>query len=70
MSTEDYFDPYGVEDDEEYASEVECRNCGAAGLHWEEELGSYRLYDARGGLHKCSEKRLHKAVASDFEDLT
>lgn len=54
-------------DDVTAGRDLECEQCGKGGLHWEEEHdGSYRLYTAKDMLHKCDEKRLHKAVADDF----
>jgi hypothetical protein len=63
-----YLDLHGS--DESLRQDIECKQCGKGGLHWEEEFdGSYRLYTAKDMLHKCDEKRLHKAVADDFEVL-
>ncbi len=70
MSAEDWLpwdiDPYG--DDER--GDRECKQCGVAGLHWEElEPGVWRLFDEDGRRHTCNENRLHRIAAADFEDL-
>lgn len=49
---------------------AECKFCGKAGLYWEElEPGRWRLVDENGLLHRCSQKRLDRRAANDFEDL-
>lgn len=69
MAAEDYFDPCAQDD--RPSTNVECRNCGKAGLHWEEtDTGKWALYNENYERHKCDPKRLAKNVANDFEELT
>ena len=51
MSIEDYFDPYDYND---YECEVTCRRCRAPGLHWQETLSGYRLFNVDDTLHVCA----------------
>ena len=59
MRTPDY-----EESDDEPTSN-ECKRCGKGGLHWENDDGTWQLYENRYKLHKCDNARL----PSDFEAL-
>ena len=48
---------------------VECKNCGKAGLHWEEDDGRWVLCNPNGRTHVCDPDRLKRAVIDDFEVL-
>lgn len=61
------FDPF--DDDDDQPREVSCRICGKAGLFWEDDNGQWVLISAKGLIHKCDEKALHKQTADDFEAL-
>jgi hypothetical protein len=63
MAAEDYFDPYG-DDENEQPSIVACKRCGKDGLHWENDDGQWNLYEGQYRLHKCN---MQKAAADDFE---
>lgn len=65
MAAEDYLDFFEPQHDERY-SEVECKRCGTAGLHWEDEGGTWRLYDRRDQPHRCN---MAKVAMGDFEVL-
>lgn len=69
MAAEDYFDPYG-DDEDDQPSIVECKRCGKGGLQWEHDGDGWVLIDAKGKVHKCDEKHLHRAVSADFEDVS
>lgn len=71
-----YFDDHEDEiiygrchDDDDDDGAVECKQCGKGGLSWEDDNGRCVLIDGHGKIHKCDEKRLHKAAADDFEVL-
>lgn len=57
-----YFDEY--ERDE--PREVECKRCGKAGLHWQDEGGEWVLMEGRYKVHRCD---MQKAARDDFEAL-
>lgn len=59
MAIEDYFDPYG-NDDEDGAT---CKHCGETELEWLNTGVRWRLLDASGKPHVC--KNDH--VIDDFE---
>ena len=61
MAMEDYFDPYG---EDEQPTEVRCKFCGEAGLYWEENATGWFLVDEDGEEHVCEIK-----ATSEFEDL-
>lgn len=63
---EDYFDPYGGQDDDQ-PSIVSCKRCGKDGLHWNDEDGQWVLMEGAYKVHKCN---LQKAALNDFEDVS
>lgn len=64
MAAEDYFDPYG--EDDEQPSLVECKRCGKGGLQWEDDNGRWVLLEHNGKVHQCN---LQRVAACDFEAL-
>lgn len=48
---------------------TECKNCGKAGLHWEEDDARWVLCEPNGRTHVCDPDRLKRAVIDDFEVL-
>jgi len=65
-----YFDEYDLDDQDPDDRIVECNRCGKWGLRWEETDDGWTLVNRKGWVHVCKEKRLHRAVMDDFEDLT
>lgn len=59
-------DPF---DDDEQPSDVECKRCGKAGLHWEDDDGRWVLLTSHDEVHKCDEARVRRAMASEFEPI-
>jgi hypothetical protein len=55
--------------DDDEPRKVECKKCGKGGLEWEDDNGRWVLIESNGKVHKCDEKRVHAAVADDFEVL-
>lgn len=51
MASEDYFDPYDWDDDQD--EEARCKFCGKDGLHWVETQDGYRLFTKGGKRHFC-----------------
>lgn len=47
----------------------QCRQCGAGGLHWEQDEDGWYLAEVNGHVHQCDEKRLHKNIANGFDIL-
>ena len=65
------FDPYGDgEDEDDEPRETSCKRCGKGGLQWEDDNGRWALINAKGEIHKCDEKAVHKTALTGFEDLT
>ena len=58
---------FGDEDDQ--PREVQCKKCGKTGLHWEGEEGVWVLCEKGHSVHRCSEKKIHKETANDFDNL-
>ena len=58
------FAPYGGDRD------VECKRCGKAGLHWDDDGdGNWLLLTSHDEIHKCDEARVRRAMASEFEPI-
>jgi MoaA/NifB/PqqE/SkfB family radical SAM enzyme len=66
MAAEDYFDPYGADEDDQ-PSIVECKRCGKGDLQWEADGARWILIEHNGKVHKCDEKRIAKMALADFE---
>jgi len=47
----------------------ECKQCGAGGLHWEQDDDGWFFVNERGQVHKCERSRVEKMAAADFAVL-
>lgn len=64
-----YFDRYPEEFDK--PEEITCKRCRKRGLYWAQRDGKWVLLDeATGETHVCSEKRLARKAAKEFDDLS
>jgi len=62
---DDGYDGYDGYDGWDYAPRSKvCERCRAAGLHWRQTTGSWRLYAADGQLHECN-----PPSADDFDAI-
>lgn len=49
-------------------STVECKQCGKAGLFWQQDdAGAWYLQERDASLHVCDEKRVHRGVQNAFD---
>lgn len=66
MAMDDYFDSYGLDDDEG----VECNRCGSTDVYWSQnEDGDWRLYEEGKRIQPGNRKMLHSCSQAEPDDF-
>jgi len=48
---------------------IECRHCGKAKLHWEEDDDGWVLMEGPWKMHQCKTEAIHAHQIADFDSL-